>query len=1168
MKERLYSTYNFFSKKPLLLSSILGLTVLGLLAALSLVVFEEDISSFLPEKENNERINHAYKQMGSSNKIMVMISAKDSSNEERTSLLQRAADDFVETLSASDSTGLTQEFFYKADEEEITEIPRFIVQNMPYYLDENDYQRLDSILTTEGAILSILQNNVSMLYTPGGSMLKEIMVADPLFISGGALSKLRSVEATSGYHLKDGYIFDKAGETLMLTLISDRPSSETLKNKEWIELIDNTAQLIEQKYDGELSIESIGAAMISLENANQIKKDSLLSVVIAVVLILLLLFLFYRDFRSLLLISFSIGFGALFSLALLAVFKDSISIISVGVGSIIVGIAVNYPLHFLAHYKENGNVGQTIKEITAPLVIGNITTVGAFLSLLFISSDAMRDMGLFAALLLIGTILFVLLFLPHFIKDKLLTKSAKQKLFFGRLARMNLDEKPVLVVVLLLMTIPLFYFGAKTEFETDMHKINYMTDNQRVNLQKLISETENGLPKVYCISEGVSMEEALVQYESVSPLIDSLQKEGFIVKNSGISIFLPSKQLQEEKIAMWNEFWADRKRAFLSKLSQSQKSCGFQSDAFALFESTLQKKFEVQELDYFQPLIESFGRNYLLQSGEAPALFSILECAPDSADKVVEILDSYNTGVYAFDNKSFLVKMIENLSEDFNYVLFICAFIVFIFLTLSFGRVELSLMAIIPLSISWVWILGIMGIMDLRFNIVNIILATFIFGQGDDYTIFVTEGLMNEYTHRKKVLASYKNSILLSALIMFIGIGTLIVAKHPAMRSLAEVTIIGMAVVLLMAYLFPPLIFKWLTRTKKGYRLMPITLKNLLVTIFSFTVFIVGSIILTTIGFLLLTIGGKSEKNKLKFHTYLCNTFRLLVKAIPLVDCHLHNTTHEDFSKPGIIICNHQSHLDLMYTLMLNPKIICLTNKWVWNCPFYGNIIRFAEFYPVSEGLDDKCVNLLKGAIERGYSILIFPEGTRSEDCSILHFYQGAFHLANELKVDIIPVLLHGVGHVFPKKEFLLRKGRVDVKILPRIGADSPMRKDLGARNAAQLVRKYYAQEYAQMCQEIESVYYYKDLVYHNYIYKGAEIAKEAKKNLKKIDEYASFVSSLPDDGEYRMDNCGQGELALLSALVKKNLKIVATDRDAEKISIAKHCISVPPNLIFEVSEN
>ena len=674
---------------------------------------------------------------------------------------------------------------------------------------------------------------------------------------------------------------------------------------------------------------------------------------------------------------------------------------------------------------------------------------------------------------------------------------------------------------------------------------------------------------MYCVSEGITIEDALHQFEEVSPIFDSLQTNGQIIKNSGLSIFIPSKKLQEEKIARWNEFWATRKSAFLSKLAISQRACGFQTEAFAFFDSTMQKAFAVQELDYFQPLLQSFGRNYLLQSGERPALFSILECSSENVDNVVNTLDAYSSDLYAFDNRSFLSKMVENLSDDFNYVLYICAFIVFVFLTLSFGRLELSLMAIIPLTISWIWILGIMGILDMRFNIVNIILATFIFGQGDDYTIFVTEGLISEYTHRKKVLASYKNSILLSATIMFIGIGTLIVAKHPAMRSLAEVTIIGMVVVLLMAYLFPPLIFKWLTKTKKGYRLMPITLKNLFVTIFSFLVFIIGSIILTTIGFLLLTIGGKSEKNKLKFHTYLCNTFRFLVKAIPQIECHVDNTTNEDFSKPGIIICNHQSHLDLMYTLMLNPKIICLTNKWVWNCPFYGNIIRFAEFYPVTDGLDEKCIQLLRGAVERGYSILVFPEGTRSEDCSILHFYQGAFHLANELQVDIIPLMIHGIGHVFPKKEFLLRKGRVDVKILPRIGCDSPMRKELGARNTAQLVRKYYAEEYAKMSSEIETVYYYKDLVYHNYIYKGVEIEREAKRNLKKIDEYATLVSQLPSKGEYHLENCGQGELALLAALVKKNLKIIATDSDAEKISIAKHCISVPQNLEYKVlSEN
>ena len=88
------------------------------------------------------------------------------------------------------------------------------------------------------------------------------------------------------------------------------------------------------------------------------------------------------------------------------------------------------------------------------------------------------------------------------------------------------------------------------------------------------------------------------------------------------------------------------------------------------------------------------------------------------------------------------------------------------------------------------------------------ILATFIFGQGDDYTIFMTEGAVSEYRYHRPMLASYKHSIILSALIMFIGIGSLILARHPALHSLAEVTIVGMFSVVLMAFIFPPFVLK------------------------------------------------------------------------------------------------------------------------------------------------------------------------------------------------------------------------------------------------------------------------------------------------------------------------------------------------------------------------
>ena len=154
------------------------------------------------------------------------------------------------------------------------------------------------------------------------------------------------------------------------------------------------------------------------------------------------------------------------------------------------------------------------------------------------------------------------------------------------------------------------------------------------------------------------------------------------------------------------------------------------------------------------------------------------------------------------------------------------------------------------MAVSWIWILGIMGISGIKFNIVNVILATFIFGQGDDYTIFMTEGLTYEFAYRKKLLNSYKSSIIVSALIMFIGIGTLIFAKHPALKSLGEVTVVGMLSVVLMAYLFPPLVFNWLVKKGGKVRYRPITLKKILYTGFCAATFFMQLLTAYILGFL------------------------------------------------------------------------------------------------------------------------------------------------------------------------------------------------------------------------------------------------------------------------------------------------------------------------------
>ena len=213
-------------------------------------------------------------------------------------------------------------------------------------------------------------------------------------------------------------------------------------------------------------------------------------------------------------------------------------------------------------------------------------------------------------------------------------------------------------------------------------------------------------------------------------------------------------------------------------------------------------------------------------------------------------------------------------------------------------------------------------------------------------------------------------------------------------------------------------------------------LRQAVYTIFSFVFFLGLATELTIIGFFLITIGGATEEHKLKYHRILQSHSRFVINHVPGTTFTYSNPHGETFEKPSVIVCNHQSHIDLMAIMMLSPYIIILTKNWVWHNPFYGLVIRYADYFPVSE--TEEMTNNLRAMVQKGYSIMIFPEGTRSEDCRIRRFHRGAFYLAEQLNLDIVPVCIKGFGEVLPKKSFYLHPGRMSMKVLKRIHRDNP----------------------------------------------------------------------------------------------------------------------------------
>lgn len=214
--------------------------------------------------------------------------------------------------------------------------------------------------------------------------------------------------------------------------------------------------------------------------------------------------------------------------------------------------------------------------------------------------------------------------------------------------------------------------------------------------------------------------------------------------------------------------------------------------------------------------------------------------------------------------------------------------------------------------------------------------------------------------------------------------------------------------------------------------------------------------------------GEMTERKRHHLHNliYEASRFVMIRQGIPGVKFKCDIAEGVSFDKPRVIICNHQSHIDLTCQLIFTPNIIFLTNDWVWNNPFYGLLIRNAEYLPIRDGIET-LLPQLRSLVERGYNIAIYPEGTRSVNGEIGRFHQGAFFVAQQLGLDILPMFLYGTGKVLKKRTRHLNKGKVFIKV------DKPITlKELEAmgslREQASLIRKYYVEKYESLSNQIE----------------------------------------------------------------------------------------------------
>ena len=177
-------------------------------------------------------------------------------------------------------------------------------------------------------------------------------------------------------------------------------------------------------------------------------------------------------------------------------------------------------------------------------------------------------------------------------------------------------------------------------------------------------------------------------------------------------------------------------------------------------------------------------------------------CDAVAADPDLLVLDTY---YYTTDT---LIQM----SEDFNVLQWLSMLFVFVVLLISFHYDwRLTLLGFAPILLSWLIELGAMVIFDVRFNLINIIISTFIFGIGVDYSIFVINGLIGK---EERLLNYHKTAIFFSAVILIVTVSSMLIAVHPAIKSVGFSTLIGLLSAVILSYVAQPAVYRWIKGEK------------------------------------------------------------------------------------------------------------------------------------------------------------------------------------------------------------------------------------------------------------------------------------------------------------------------------------------------------------------
>ena len=638
----------------------------------------------------------------------------------------------------------------------------------------------------------------------------RLLTRDPLELRNLVLRRLADLMPSTNARFHRGHLLTNDRKHLLLMATPHAPGTDTgsaLLIRDAIARAVGSLAQEENDAGRTFRVESVGSYRAALDNETTAKADTHRAILLATLgIALLLLLCFPRPLLGLLSLVPAIA-GTVLALFAYSLLKPSISLPALGFGGAIVSISVDHGIAYLLFLdRRRETTGrEASREVGSLALLAVLTSTGALLALTLSGFPILEQLGLFAALGVVFSFLFVHSVFPFFFR--VLRPARRSGLvdvekLTARLARAG-GRAGAIVAVLLAVGMA---FLASPEVEADLDSMNTVS-SETLAAEELVKKTWGDvLNKTYVLVQGETPDELQEQADVLAAYLRQKRSTGEIESGVSPSMFFPGRTLAADNLRDWRTFWTDERVSMLKgTLKQASLESGLSAQAFQPFFDAVENpragRVAIPPVVY--PL---FG---ISQNRAATSLMALCAVTPGATYNGEQFYQgAQSAGQFkVLDVRLFSQRLSLMIADTFTLMLLICGIGVVVMLLLYFLELLLPLLVLAPVAFSLLCTLGTLRLLGRPLDIPGLLLAVVPIGMGIDYAILFVRSHQRYLDENHPSFGPIRSAVFLASMSTLIGFGALGLADHALLRSAGTTGFLAIGYSVLGTFvLLPPLL--------------------------------------------------------------------------------------------------------------------------------------------------------------------------------------------------------------------------------------------------------------------------------------------------------------------------------------------------------------------------